>query len=1230
MKGIVKAAIVLLGAVWVSPSANAAFTAYNDFYQRSGDATVNITTNSFSGPTSGGLIDNGSGAASGVTITCSPAGVAGFGDFGNPAASPPGSDAYVIFNGKLGLTNYVFQNTGSSNIGPYTIQLTGLDPNSSYSFALFGSRGFDSSQYSNRMMSLTVSDADLFTNACSTGITRFTRTTANDSGEMMAANVSGMVWRFNGLKSGSDGDLQFDLYAYGTNGQLATLYMGGFMLQGFDGTSTNGGGGSASSGEDTTRYFKGTQEASSPVSNWRNRVFTNAAGWTAGSQPFGYGDTVTYGTQLNDMNGVYQSVFVRIPFVVTSVTAVASIDLSVDFDDGFMGWINGTQVANSNEPASIVYNIGGMASHESFISGGVNPVYTANLTGVGSLVTGTNILAIQGWNTALSNSDFYLGVNVTVNYSSGGGSGTNGGGGYAPTASTVPPVEINEWMPHNRSFIQNNNGHYSSWVELFNNSSSNINLTGWRLSDDISNSNKWTLPSTTMNAGSYMLIWMDSESGGSNPHATFDLATSGGTLALFQSQGQLEDAIVYEAQNSNTSGGRRPNGTLCDTTYPTPGSASTIFQVTNMVNNGATMTLRWGVEAHQSYKVQYADSFTNQTWQDLGGLVVPTTNSFSTNVPSTTASRVYRLRWVAPSRRFITSPEVDANVRSTLTGGNNLVRSASLSSSTTKAGVPDMEGLRDGVATWDNSSDGWSSSLFNGGRVRATWGSPVTLDRVWLFGLGSINTSVQKGRVWFSDGSVFDFGPLPDRWQVGPGLELSFPARSVSWFEVEIVSGRSKDSTGNGAGLAEIAAFNGAPAGITTGTWNRVLAWTNSAPAGCTFAQSTSLTGLVFTGRHVEYEGADTWYPTWASDDCMYSCYDDGFTEGVGVQCYKTSDMQGMPNTGAAKIKGTDPLDLEISAVSVHDGDSYSYEARYAAAQLVYNGIWYYGTYVCNSNTMNYTDGNGLGHQLNWPYCGTFCGFRTSTDYGKTWTDSAPFPRGVGNIQGLFDEPTSYNGPVKFGTPHFVDFGKNMQYSPDGKAYMIAHGTMSQGQTNREAGNISWITGDGIFMCRVTPTVGNINDATKYEFFAGYSGTNATWSSSLSAAQPIAWWDNHMGCVTVTYDAPLKKYLMWVTDGRWTCEEMDSYVLESDTVFGPWKRVAYLKDFGPQGYFLNTPSKFISKDGKTLWLSYSANFRIYNDGGSNNWDTRFNNALDNNYTEGGRYAFCLAEIKLLP
>ena len=78
-----------------------------------------------------------------------------------------------------------------------------------------------------------------------------------------------------------------------------------------------------------------------------------------------------------------------------------------------------------------------------------------------------------------------------------------------------------------------------------------------------------------------------------------------------------------------------------------------------------------------------------------------------------------------------------------------------------------------------------------------------------------------------------------------------------------------------------------------------------------------------------------------------------------------------------------------------------------------------------------------------------------------------------------------------------------------------------------------------------------------------------------------------MGSVTMTYDAPLKKYLMVVTDGGNTISKFNTYILESSEITGPWKLVVYMKDFGEQGYFVNLPSKFISKDGRTAWLSYS-------------------------------------------
>jgi hypothetical protein len=109
-----------------------------------------------------------------------------------------------------------------------------------------------------------------------------------------------------------------------------------------------------------------------------------------------------------------------------------------------------------------------------------------------------------------------------------------------------------------------------------------------------------------------------------------------------------------------------------------------------------------------------------------------------------------------------------------------------------------------------------------------------------------------------------------------------------------------------------------------------------------------------------------------------------------------------------------------------------------------------------------------------------------------------------------------------------------------------------------------------------------------------------------------------MGCATATWVPGLKKFLMCVTDGWPTMSKMTSYILEADVLTGPWRIVTYMKDFGEQGFFLNFPSKFISADGRTLWLCYSANFSS----GMNGLQLKLN-------PPGGRGVLRLHEVKLL-
>ncbi len=393
--------------------------------------------------------------------------------------------------------------------------------------------------------------------------------------------------------------------------------------------------------------------------------------------------------------------------------------------------------------------------------------------------------------------------------------------------------------------------------------------------------------------------------------------------------------------------------------------------------------------------------------------------------------------------------------------------------------------------------------------------------------------------------------------------------------------------------------------------------WNSAPPADCPFILSKELTGLKFLGIKSGFHYGDTWYPTWGSDGNLYSPWTDGTTNGViswssGFSNNGEVSGEGNPTrkatTGQAIIYGNDPMNLDVKVLELSQADPYPYGGRYPCGSLIYNDIWYYGTYCLSPyGVTRYGD-----NIYNWPLLGPFVGFRYSKDYGKTWVETPHTPS-----KPIFNETGIGGYPVKIGSPHFVDFGKNMQYSPDGKAYLVAHG--SDIVRSNVFYHNSWITGDQVYLLRITPSIENINVLSKYEFYAGKDEKgNPLWTSDFKKIKPLLEWTGNMGCVTITYNAPLKKYLMCVTDGGNTCSKMNTYILESSKLTGEWKLVTYMKNFGEQAYFVNFPSKFISEDGKTAWLLYSGNY-------ATNWNGE--NILE--IPLGSHYGMVLQKVELL-
>jgi hypothetical protein len=161
--------------------------------------------------------------------------------------------------------------------------------------------------------------------------------------------------------------------------------------------------------DSTWRYRKGTNEVSTPTSAWRTNGFDDAI-WTPSSAPFSYGtnatgrdDGVQTGTVLNDMLNGYRGIFLRRHFVVTNVAEIETAYLTIFCDDGFVAWINGTEVRRTNVlAASPLYTTVASTSREA------DPPMVLVIPNVPAtyLVLGTNVLAVQAFNSAINNSDF--------------------------------------------------------------------------------------------------------------------------------------------------------------------------------------------------------------------------------------------------------------------------------------------------------------------------------------------------------------------------------------------------------------------------------------------------------------------------------------------------------------------------------------------------------------------------------------------------------------------------------------------------------------------------------------------------------------------------------------------------------------------------------------------------------------------------------------------------------
>ncbi len=130
---------------------------------------------------------------------------------------------------------------------------------------------------------------------------------------------------------------------------------------------------------------------------------------------------------------------------------------------------------------------------------------------------------------------------------------------------TEIPLVINEFMAANSNSIQDPQGQYDDWIEIYNYGAEGINISGMYLTDDLSVPTKWRIigggrSGTIVPAGGYLLVWADDDLGDTGLHATFKLDAEGEEIGLFDTDGiTLIDRIVFPEQMPDVSYGRYPD-----------------------------------------------------------------------------------------------------------------------------------------------------------------------------------------------------------------------------------------------------------------------------------------------------------------------------------------------------------------------------------------------------------------------------------------------------------------------------------------------------------------------------------------------------------------------------------------------------------------------------------------------------------------------------------------------
>lgn len=152
------------------------------------------------------------------------------------------------------------------------------------------------------------------------------------------------------------------------------------------------------------RFLRGSE---APATGWREPGFDDT-GWDEAVLPLGVG-APSVATVLTEMASLYTTVSLRSSFEIADPARISQLTLTIDYDDGFIAWLNGVEVARGNVSGD---------PGPSGTADGPHPAGAPELRRLNGFIphlrAGTNILAITVFNSALDDPDVVIDATLGI------------------------------------------------------------------------------------------------------------------------------------------------------------------------------------------------------------------------------------------------------------------------------------------------------------------------------------------------------------------------------------------------------------------------------------------------------------------------------------------------------------------------------------------------------------------------------------------------------------------------------------------------------------------------------------------------------------------------------------------------------------------------------------------------------------------------------------------------